>query len=71
MKTNELTLITVKASIEAPVEKVWNFWTKPEHIIHWNFASDDWHCPWAKNDLDVKPTTGADTGDRCHIKPSR
>ena len=23
----------------------------PEHIIHWNFASDDWHCPTAENDL--------------------
>ncbi len=51
METNEKILITVETSIEAPVEKVWNFWTKPEHITHWNFASDDWHCPWVKNDV--------------------
>jgi uncharacterized protein YndB with AHSA1/START domain len=36
-----------------PVEKVWEYWTKPEHIIKWNNASDDWHSPTAKNDLRV------------------
>jgi|LSQX01.2.fsa_nt_gb uncharacterized protein YndB with AHSA1/START domain len=51
MKTDKKTLITVQAEIKASVEKVWKCWTKPEHIIHWNFASDDWHAPWAKNDL--------------------
>ena len=51
MKTDKKTTITVQAEIKAPVEKVWEYWTKPEHIIHWNFASDDWHAPWAKNDL--------------------
>lgn len=29
------------------------FWTNPEHITKWNFASDDWHCPKAENDLRV------------------
>ncbi len=51
MKTDKKTLITVQAEIHAPIEKVWEYWTKPEHIIHWNFASDDWHAPLAKNDL--------------------
>ncbi len=51
MKTMEKTLITVKVTVDAPVEKVWDYWTKPEHITRWSFASDDWHCPWAKNDL--------------------
>ncbi len=23
----------------------------PEHIVDWNFASDDWQCPKASNDL--------------------
>lgn len=50
MKTEKM-LITVTVSIDAPIEKVWNCWTNPEHIIKWNFASDDWHCPWAKNDI--------------------
>lgn len=45
--------ITIDATINAPVAKVWEHWTKPEHIVNWNFASDDWCCPWAKNDLRV------------------
>ena len=51
MKTPEKTIITVRATISAPVEKVWKLWTDPEHIIHWNNASDDWHTPRAENDL--------------------
>ncbi|MCU0455797.1 MAG: SRPBCC family protein [Bacteroidales bacterium] len=43
--------ITVATKINAPVGKVWEFWTKPEHIVMWNFASDDWCCPKALNDL--------------------
>ncbi len=45
------TSITVEATVNAPVEKVWNAWTSPEHITKWNFASGDWHCPSAENDL--------------------
>jgi uncharacterized protein YndB with AHSA1/START domain len=44
------TMITIDAEINAPVEKVWNSWTKPEHITQWNQASDDWHCPAAEYD---------------------
>jgi uncharacterized protein YndB with AHSA1/START domain len=44
-------LITVQASISAPVEKVWKAWTEPQHITQWNQASPDWHCPNAENDL--------------------
>jgi uncharacterized protein YndB with AHSA1/START domain len=43
--------ITVQAIINAPIEKVWEFWTTPEHIMKWNNASDDWHTPRAENDL--------------------
>jgi len=53
MATQEKTLITVGNSINAPVEKVWEYWTKPEHITQWCSASDDWHTPTAKNDLKV------------------
>ena len=49
----ERTIITVRATIYAPVEKVWNLWTDPKHIIHWNSASDDWHTIKAENDLRV------------------
>lgn len=53
MDTKEKTIITVEATIDAPVEKVWNFWTAPERITKWNNASDDWHTPRAENDLRV------------------
>jgi uncharacterized protein YndB with AHSA1/START domain len=49
----EKTIITVENTIDAPVEKVWELWTKPEHITKWNNASDDWHSPRAENDLRV------------------
>lgn len=43
--------ITVKNTIEAPISKVWDYWTQPEHIVKWNNASEDWHTPHAENDL--------------------
>lgn len=43
--------ITIEATIEAPIEKVWETWTKPEHITQWSFASEDWFTPKAENDL--------------------
>jgi len=46
-------LITVETLIDAPIEKIWNYWTAPEHIVHWNFASDEWCSPAATNDLKV------------------
>ena len=51
METQEKTIITVESTVNAPVEKVWEYWTKPEHITKWNNASDDWHTPWVKADL--------------------
>ena len=45
--------ISVNAIIGAPVQKVWEYWTDPKHIINWNYASDDWHVPRAENDLRV------------------
>lgn len=43
--------ITVQTIVKANLNNVWDSWTKPEHIIHWNFASEDWCCPAATNDL--------------------
>ncbi|ASZ12654.1 SRPBCC family protein [Chitinophaga pendula] len=45
------TPITISATITAPVEKVWQFWSEPAHIQQWNNASEDWHTPHATNDL--------------------
>ncbi|RVT78610.1 polyketide cyclase [Flavobacterium sufflavum] len=46
-------MITVQTKIQAPIEKVWSLWTSPEHITSWNAASEDWHTPYAENDLKV------------------
>ena len=51
MKTKET--ITVETLVNASIEKVWTFWTKPEHITKWNAASDDWHTTRAENDLRI------------------
>ncbi|MBL8009596.1 MAG: SRPBCC family protein [Flavobacteriales bacterium] len=45
------TRITVSALVNRPVSHVWAIWTDPAHIMRWNAASDDWHCPRAANDL--------------------
>jgi len=51
METKEKTVVTVSTVINAPVAKVWEYWSKPEHITQWCSASDDWHAPKAENDL--------------------
>lgn len=43
--------ITVNCTIKAPAHKVWECWTNPEHIVGWNFATEDWTCPSAVNEL--------------------
>lgn len=48
MKTEK---ITVHAIIAADRKKVWEYYTNPVHITKWNFASDDWECPSASNDM--------------------
>lgn len=45
--------VTVSTLVNAPLETVWEYWTKPEHIQNWNAASPDWHTPHATNDLRV------------------
>lgn len=45
--------IVVEVWINESVEKVWDCWTNPKHITGWNFASDDWYCPKAENNLKV------------------
>lgn len=48
-----LTKITVSATIKASLEKVWESFNDPKHVVNWNAASDDWHCPNSINDLRV------------------
>jgi uncharacterized protein YndB with AHSA1/START domain len=51
METHDKKIVTIEATINASVGKVWDYLTKPEHIVRWNNASDDWHTPRAENDL--------------------
>lgn len=43
--------ITVETKVQAPLAKVWQAWTTPADICHWNAASDDWHTTKATVDL--------------------
>lgn len=45
--------LKIETLVDAPIEKVWQFFSLPEHIINWTMASDDWHVPKAENDLRV------------------
>lgn len=47
------TEITVKTTVNASVEKVWDYYNNPEHITKWNFADPSWYCPNAENDMRV------------------
>lgn len=48
--------ITVEVLVNADLNHVWTCFTQPEHIMQWNHASDDWHCPAAQNDVRVGGT---------------
>ncbi|WP_238651895.1 SRPBCC family protein [Paenibacillus piscarius] len=56
MEEKQPTKVTVQAVVQAPVEKVWRYWTEPDHITKWNQASEDWHAPRAENNLHVGGT---------------
>ena len=43
--------ITVETIIQATIEEVWDAYTTPDDIMHWNAASDDWHTTEARVDL--------------------
>ena len=45
------TPITIEITVDAPIDKIWDAWSKPDHIVHWAFASDDWEASHAENDL--------------------
>lgn len=53
MENSSTTTITVSVAINAGIEKVWEYFNSPEHIIQWNSASPEWHTPRATNDLRV------------------
>ncbi len=53
MNMESKTVVTIETTVDASLEKVWNNWTDPAHIVNWNAASPDWHTPRASNDLKV------------------
>lgn len=48
-----MTKLKVSVIIDSDLKSVWDKLTNPIHITKWNAASDDWHCPFAENDLRV------------------
>ena len=38
METDNNVTITVETTVHAPVEKVWEYWTEPQHITKWSFC---------------------------------
>jgi uncharacterized protein YndB with AHSA1/START domain len=43
--------ITVETIVNAPLEKVWEYWNEPQHITGWAFAQNDWEALNPENDL--------------------
>jgi uncharacterized protein YndB with AHSA1/START domain len=43
--------ITIQTTTNAALSKAWEYWNKPEDIMGWAFASDDWEATEAENDL--------------------
>lgn len=47
-------MITVSTVIKnKTAAQVWDYFTSPKHVMNWNYAGDDWHCPKAENDLEI------------------
>jgi uncharacterized protein YndB with AHSA1/START domain len=51
MTLQEKKSINLSVMVKSPIERVWELWTEPQHIMRWNNASDDWHTSRAENDL--------------------
>jgi uncharacterized protein YndB with AHSA1/START domain len=60
--------ITIQIIANAPIEKVWEYWTSPEHITGWAFATPEWEARDPENDLRVggkfKTTMAAKDGSQ-------
>ncbi len=45
--------ITINITILKPIEKVWDLFYHPKHIVKWNYTTTNWHCP--KAFIDFRP----------------
>lgn len=44
-------VITLREKSSRSVDAIWDRLVVPEKVMTWNYASDDWHCPKASNNL--------------------
>lgn len=44
---------SISAHVNKDIESCFKMYHSPEHIKHWNFASDDWECPKASSEFKV------------------
>lgn len=51
MQNSDQTSLTVSIDVHLSVEKVWDLWINPVHIVKWNTASPDWHTTHATNEV--------------------
>ncbi|MGV3762573.1 SRPBCC family protein [Parapedobacter sp.] len=49
----QATKITVEATANASVAKVWKAWNTPADIMQWNTPDPSWHSPSSENDLRI------------------
>lgn len=45
--------ITIREQSSHSAKEIWSRLVTPEKVMTWNFASDDWYCPKARNHLEV------------------
>lgn len=45
-------VITLREKSLNSAEEIWERLVTPEKVMTWNYSSDDWHCPNAKNYLE-------------------
>ncbi|ROQ29676.1 SRPBCC family protein [Gallaecimonas pentaromativorans] len=43
--------LQVQTLVKSDLASVWQCWITPEHIVHWNAASDDWHTTRSTQDV--------------------
>ena len=43
--------ITINIAILKPIQKVWDYFYNPKHIVKWNFTTPNWHCTNADIDF--------------------
>lgn len=46
-------VITLREKSHHRPEVIWERLVTPEKVMAWNYASDDWHCPNANNNLEI------------------